>query len=367
MNRDSHIVEIELEKIVPNRFQPRKIFNEDVSELAESIRQHGVLQPITVRPLGEKYEIIMGERRFRACEKLGLKKIPAMVVEMNDRESMEVALIENLQRQNLTPIEEALSYKRILDAGYVTQEQLAIKLGKNQSTIANKLRLLSLDKAVQNAILKGDISERHARSLLRLENKEQQKQLLNRIITERLTVKRTDEEIRKMEKNNLDEKLKPSIEIIDFDDNPFKAFEQSPKPVAEPKEKESQNLFRNIPITQIIDDTEDDGAQATIEVNHSYNNNFIEEKYQNKEISLDKTQKFNDILEAESFEDITKETFEPTFDEMMEDSNSISNKIDQVKRIVEQCQRDIEALGYKVELENFDFETMYQVILKIRK
>ncbi|MBQ4634072.1 MAG: hypothetical protein IJB71_01850 [Bacilli bacterium] len=170
-----------------------------------------------------------------------------------------------------------------------------------------------------------------------------------------------------MEKNNLDEKLKPSIEIIDFDDNPFKAFEQSPKPVAEPKEKDSQNLFRNIPITQIIDDTEDDGAQATIEVNHSYNNNFIEEKYQNKEISLDKTQKFNDILEAESFEDITKETFEPTFDEMMENSNSISNKIDQVKRIVEQCQRDIEALGYKVELENFDFETMYQVIIKIRK
>ena len=132
MNRDSRIIEIELDKIVPNRFQPRKIFNEDVSELAESIREHGVLQPITLRPLGEKYEIIMGERRFRACEKLGLKRIPAMIVEMNDREAMEVALIENLQRQNLTPIEEALSYKRILDAGYVTQEQLAVKLVKTQ-------------------------------------------------------------------------------------------------------------------------------------------------------------------------------------------------------------------------------------------
>ena len=366
MNRDSHIVEIELEKIVPNRFQPRKIFNEDVSELAESIRQHGVLQPITVRPLGEKYEIIMGERRFRACEKLGLKKIPAMIVEMNDRESMEVALIENLQRQNLTPIEEALSYKRILDAGYITQEQLAIKLGKTQSTIANKLRLLSLDKTVQNALLKGDISERHARSLLRLENKEQQKQLLNRIIAERLTVKRTDEEIRKMEKNKFEEKLSPSIEIIDFDDNPFKAFEEPSKPVLESKKPE-ENLFTNIPITQIIDDTEDDGTQATIEVNHSYNNNFIEEKHQNEKIDLEKTETLNDTLITEPLSDLVKETFEPTFDEMVETASSGSNKIDQVKRLVEQCQRDIEVLGFKVEFENFDFETMYQVILKIRK
>ena len=96
MNRDSRVIEIELEKLVPNRFQPRKVFEDDISELAESIRAHGVLQPITVRPLGEKYEIIMGERRYRACAKLGLPKIPAMIVEMNDREAMEVALIENL-------------------------------------------------------------------------------------------------------------------------------------------------------------------------------------------------------------------------------------------------------------------------------
>ena len=106
MNRDSRIFEIEIEKIVPNRFQPRKTFNDDISELAESIRAHGVLQPITVRPLGEKYEIIMGERRYRACEKLGMRKIPCMIVEMNDREAMEVALIENLQRQDLSPIED---------------------------------------------------------------------------------------------------------------------------------------------------------------------------------------------------------------------------------------------------------------------
>ena len=363
MNRDSHIVEIELDKIVPNRFQPRKVFNEDVSELAESIRQHGVLQPITVRPLGEKFEIIMGERRFRACEKLGLKKIPAMIVEMNDRESMEVALIENLQRQNLTPIEEALSYKRILDAGYVTQEQLAVKLGKTQSTIANKLRLLALDKDVQNALLKGDISERHARSLLRLENKEAQRKMLSRIISERLTVKRTDEEIRKMERNNLDE-FKPSIEIIDFDDNPFKAYE-SPKSAP----KEEPVPFKNIPITQIIDDTEDEGNSALLEVNHSYNNNFVEEKYQNKEISFDKTQQLNvnPIEQVEPFEEVTKQTFEPTFDEMIANQMPGKNSFDEVRRVIERCQSDIQALGYKVEFENFDFETMYQIILKIRK
>lgn len=363
MNRDSHIVEIELSKIVPNRFQPRKVFNEDVSELAESIRQHGVLQPITVRPLGEKYEIIMGERRFRACEKLGMHKMPAMIVEMNDRESMEVALIENLQRQNLTPIEEALSYKRILDAGYVTQEQLAVKLGKTQSTIANKLRLLSLDKVVQNALLKGDISERHARSLLRLEDKGQQKIMLDRIISERLTVKRTDEEIKKMEKNNIQELTKPSIEIIDFDDNPFKTYE-NPEPQEKVMPKPSEPVFNNIPVTQIIDDFETIDNSLEIEDNHSYNNNYIEEKVVDKEF----VENVSEIEETDNFEPTTKEVFEPTFDELVTSTETSNQKdLEAVKKIIKKCQSDIQALGYEVDFDDFDLEKIYQVILKIRK
>ena len=360
MNRESHIVEIELEKIVPNRFQPRKVFNEDVSDLAESIRQHGVLQPITVRPLGEKYEIIMGERRFRACEKLGMLKIPAMIVEMNDRESMEVALIENLQRQNLTPIEEALSYKRILDAGYITQEQLAVRLGKTQSTIANKLRLLSLDKEVQNALLKGDISERHARSLLRLDKKEKQQILLKKIVSERLTVKRTDEEINRMIKNNFYDVADAGIEIIDFDDNPFKQEEiESQIKIEESAPKIEVPQFSNVPITQIIDDTEDD-TQNIIDVNHSYNTSYIEDT---------KFEEDGPAIEEKTTlaENMTKQVFEPNFEELIESTTPIKNNFDEVKRIVEKCQSELEELGYKVEMEKFDFETMYQISLKVRK
>ncbi len=384
MNRDSRIIEIELDKIVPNRFQPRKIFNEDVSELAESIREHGVLQPITLRPLGEKYEIIMGERRFRACEKLGLKKIPAMIVEMNDREAMEVALIENLQRQNLTPIEEALSYKRILDAGYVTQEQLAVKLGKTQSTIANKLRLLSLDKDVQNALLKGEISERHARSILHLTDKEKQKIILKKIINDRLTVRKTDEEIRKMEREKIEPKA--SVEIIDFDDNPFQGnvakpieLKEEPKVtfdeplysedpqnvepfIEEPIEESVNNnqpkpennpKIPTIPISSIIDDTKDDPKEGMLEYNHSYTNNKYVEKYQNKAISYEKTNELNNQPKA-------------TFDEMV-NSEPATNNLDAIKAVIEKCQNELKSLGYEVKLENFDFESMYQVIIKIIK
>lgn len=357
MNRDSRVVEIELSKIVPNRFQPRKIFNEDVSELAESIRQHGLLQPITVRPLGDKYEIVMGERRFRACEKLGLKKIAAMVIEINDRESMEVALIENLQRQNLTPIEEALSYKRILDAGYTTQEQLAMKIGKTQSTIANKLRLLSLNKDVQNALMKGEISERHARSLLRVENKEQQKTLLNKIINERLTVKKTDEEIRKMERNKLETTPNSPIEIIDFDDNPYKAYELPKKEVVREEPK-----LKNIPITQIIDDSNEETPTSFLEVNHSYANKDIGRTISEREISSEKTQAFNDDLM--NFYN-TKST--NNFEEMMSETSSQESELTKITTIVNAATEEIKKLGYQIEIENFDFENMFEVIFKITK
>ena len=388
MNRDSRIIEINLEKIVPNRFQPRKTFNEDISELAESIRAHGVLQPITVRPLGEKFEIVMGERRYRACEKLGMQKIPCMVVEMNDREAMEVALIENLQRQDLNPIEEALSYKRILEAGYVTQEQLAQRIGKSQSTIANKLRLLSLDKEVQEALLKNEISERHARSLLRLENKELQKLLLKRIIAEKLTVKKTDEEIRKMEKSEIvNQKKDTLVEIIDFDDNPFRdpipefKNENISKNIVEenideipefesisPVESDALKTveFNNnsviksekpkpsVPSLGIIDDLEDGNKNIEIESNHGFNSNF---EVQN-EVSLENIEP--DELE---FEELPEEN-KVSFDEMIENK---TDDFDQIKFVIEKCQKDLTALGYKVTLEKFDFETTYQLIFNINK
>ena len=193
------VVELNIQDVLPNRFQPRIKFNEEaINELSKSIKEHGVIQPIVVRPIGDKFEIIAGERRYKASCMAELKTIPAIITDLNDKDSAEVALIENVQRENLTPIEEAISYKKILDMGYITQDALASKLGKTQSTVANKLRLLNLDDDVQEALLNEKISERHARSLLKLQNKEQQKQLLNKIINERLTVRRADEEIEKI-------------------------------------------------------------------------------------------------------------------------------------------------------------------------
>ena len=142
MDHNRKVVELPLDDILPNRFQPRIKFNEDsIIELSESIKEHGVIQPIVVRPVGDKYEIIAGERRYKASCMAGLEKIPALITDLNDKDSAEVALIENVQRKDLTPIEEAISYKKILDMGYLTQEKLAEKLGKKQSTVANKLRL----------------------------------------------------------------------------------------------------------------------------------------------------------------------------------------------------------------------------------
>ncbi len=229
METRKQVIELNIDDVLPNRFQPRIKFNEDaINELSKSIKEHGVIQPIVVRPIGDKFEIIAGERRYKASRMAGKTTIPAIITDLNDKDSAEVALIENVQRENLTPIEEAISYKKILDMGYITQDALATKLGKTQSTVANKLRLLNLEDDVQEALLNEKISERHARSLLKLTDKDKQKQMLNRIINERLTVRRADEEIDKMLNGNTNN------------------FEPTPK-VVEPEEKtipqETTNKF----------------------------------------------------------------------------------------------------------------------------
>jgi ParB-like partition proteins len=193
------VIDLDLNDILPNRFQPRIRFSEDaIIELSESIKEHGVIQPVVVRPIGDKYEIIAGERRYKASVLAGKDTIPAIVTNLNDKDSAEVALIENVQRRDLSAIEEAISYKKILDMGYLTQEQLAIKLGKSQSAVANKVRLLNLCDEVQEALMEDKISERHARSLLKLSTTEKQKLMLDKIIKDRLTVRKADEEIDKM-------------------------------------------------------------------------------------------------------------------------------------------------------------------------
>ena len=197
MNTEQKVLQVAIEDIIPNRFQPRLAFDEEgLKELSESIKQHGIIQPLVLRRLGNKYEIIAGERRFKAATMAGLKQVPAIISDIDDNKSAEIALVENIQRRNLTPIEEAKSYKNLLDRGYMTQEQLAEKMGVSQSSIANKLRLLNLAPEVQDALLQEKISERHARSLLVLPI-EEQAEWLKKIITKRLTVRQLDLEIKK--------------------------------------------------------------------------------------------------------------------------------------------------------------------------
>ncbi|SDC69167.1 nucleoid occlusion protein [Shouchella lonarensis] len=193
LTENEEVQQLAVKDLIPNRFQPRTMFDPDrIEELAQTIRTHGVIQPIVVRKHEDKYEIIAGERRWRAVTSLEWETIPAIVKTFNDRQTASIALIENLQREGLTAIEEAVAYAKLIKMHDLTQESLAQRLGKAQSTIANKLRLLQLPEEVQEAILKRDISERHARALLRLKDLSAQKELLNKIVSEHLNVKETE-------------------------------------------------------------------------------------------------------------------------------------------------------------------------------
>ncbi|MBY7145153.1 nucleoid occlusion protein [Virgibacillus sp. NKC19-3] len=206
------VIQLPVNSIEPNRYQPRSIFSDEkISELAQTIHTHGMIQPIIVRELeGEegKYEIIAGERRWRAVQSLEWENISAIIRNMTEAETASVALIENLQREELTVIEEATAYDQLLQLHDLTQEALAQRLGKNQSTIANKLRLLKLSEEVQQAILNKEITERHARALIKLTDPEKQVKLLQAIVENDLNVKQTEERIAKMQKPDEGQKKK---------------------------------------------------------------------------------------------------------------------------------------------------------------
>lgn len=190
---------IELEKIRPNPYQPRQNFSEQkILELAQSIKTYGLLQPVVLRKRQEAYQLIAGERRLRACRFLGWTNIPAVVREASDSAMATIALIENLQRESLNFLEEANAYRQLLDEFRLTQEVIAQRLGKSQSTIANKLRLLKLPEKVQELLLVEELSERHARALLKLPNEELQLKVVNEICYLGLTVSQTDKRVEEL-------------------------------------------------------------------------------------------------------------------------------------------------------------------------
>ncbi len=265
MNTESQILNVPIEDIIPNRFQPRLNFDEaSLKELSASIKEHGIIQPLVLRRLGDKYEIIAGERRYKASKMAGLTSVPAIISSLDDKKSAEVAIVENIQRKDLSSIEEAKSYKALLDKGYLTQEELAKKMGLSQSAISNKLRLLSLSENVQKAIMENKISERHARSLLQLIDAKEQDKWLNKIIEERLTVRELDKRLK-----SIVEEVTPKEEKKEFTEE--KKVEMEPINVnlnINPEEKPIPNKFFNF--------LEDEEANMSM-VEKNEDNSFNEE------------------------------------------------------------------------------------------
>lgn len=208
-----NIVEVALEDIYPNPTQPRTYFDEKaLSDLAQSIKNLGVIQPITLRKDGDKFEIISGERRFRASKIAGLETVPAYIRLVNDQELLEMALVENIQREDLDAIEIALTYQRLLDEIGMTQENLSYRIGKERSTITNSIRLLRLNPNMQNAIRSGEISAGHGRAILSIEDSEKQDELFAKIIANKWSVRQTEEAANSLkEANPTVKKLKPAV------------------------------------------------------------------------------------------------------------------------------------------------------------
>lgn len=197
---------VPIEKIVPNPYQPRLEFNqESLMDLAQSIRENGLIQPITLKDNNGNYEIIAGERRYRACMMIGMTEIPANIMDVNEANMAELALVENIQRENLSAIEEAKAYVQIMKVSGCTQSELAMKMGKSQSSIANKIRLLNLSENVQNAVSSKIITERHARSLVG-SSVEKQEEILDKIVKKGLNVSQTEKLVKQEKKEKVRKK-----------------------------------------------------------------------------------------------------------------------------------------------------------------
>ena len=361
MKMNKEVVMVKLSDIIPNRFQPRLTFDEEaLNELASSIKEHGIIQPLILRDLGSKYEIIAGERRYKASTIAGLTEVPAIVGSMDDQTSAELALIENIQRKDLSAIEEAKSYKKILDMGNFTQEELAKRMGKSQSTIANKMRLLSLTNEVQVALMNNLISERHARCLLQIKDEDLQKQVLNKIISERINVRDTDEYIKNLlgiskelppqteNKNHNIDLTKPIDNTINpLYDNPIISTEET-----KPEEKdENPNVYTQ---TKNIDFVNINALDSEISnpniVEESAIPSKIEEERKSTTMPFNETEKIN----------------------LNNSSSNTDNSISKIKyataiKLAEDTVKNIKLAGYEVKLEEIDNSNEYQIIIKIQK
>ena len=207
MDEKGRILMLKLDLVQPNKEQPRKTFDEEkINELAESIKNYGVLQPLLVQKNDSFYEIIAGERRWRAAKAAGLKEVPAVLKEYSKQEAMEISLIENVQRADLKPIEEALGYKQLIDEFGLTQEEIAVRVAKSRTVITNTMRLLKLDEQIQNMLVQGVITSGHARALLSLEDTQMQLKAAKEILDKKLSVRETERLVKRLQKEASGEK-----------------------------------------------------------------------------------------------------------------------------------------------------------------
>ena len=215
---EKQTTELRISQIVPNRDQPRKNFDEQaLAELSDSIRKHGLIQPLLVRPMDDgSYQIVAGERRWRASRMAGLERVPVVIREMNDNETMEIALIENLQREDLNPIEEALGYKTLMETFGMTQEQVASRVGKSRPAIANALRLLALSDKIRIWVADGSLSAGHARALLAISSTAKQEELAKQILENGLSVRQTELLVKKIQQESVPEKKKTAGVTVNY-------------------------------------------------------------------------------------------------------------------------------------------------------
>lgn len=383
MNTDQKVIQVPIEDIIPNRFQPRLAFDEEgLKELSESIKQHGIIQPLVLRRLGDKYEIIAGERRYKASTMAGLRTVPAIISDIDDNKSAEIALVENIQRRNLTAIEEAKSYKNLLDRGYMTQEQLAKKMGVSQSTIANKLRLLNLVPEVQDALLQNKIGERHARSLLALP-KEEQAEWLKKIISNRWNVKDLDAAIKKAKGTNDDIPVvnkTPDINTIMNNSQDIK-IDTSNKEIELPNNNPAptSNKFFNfledeaVNInTAINNDTKPVVTPSSIEVLDDFSTPkeedtimpfFFDKQDNNKNVNQIEEIK-NDPEEeiVDPMDSVIK--LDPNYSSIVKEEKGLDLKtaIGEIRNLVS----SLEERGFKISLDELDLAGNYQMTINIR-
>ena len=376
------ITQLYLDDIIPNRFQPREIFDEKaLKELAASIKEHGVIQPIIVRNIGGKYEIIAGERRYKASALAGLTKIPAIIRNLDDKESSKVALLENLQRKDLNAIEEARTYQKILELDEMTQEELAKTMGKSQSAVANKIRLLSLPDEIQTALLKEQISERHARSLLNISNPAEQIEMLKKIITNKLSVRQLEAELKaKEEPKEISSSaqintnpLTPDANLL-TSSNPFGEIKIAPpteneeiEPIdfssEEDDEEENEEKFNDISIPSIDEvkaNTEDVETQNNFNLDSLLNINTLNQHKTTAEKIIENDDEKHNVVEENYFQS-------PDFTVIPTPKEEPVYTLETGKEKLLEVINELKSKGLRIDVQQMDLTNTFQIIIKLEK